>query len=578
MEEISELIKAKVDNDWDFDEWFFSTQKIFDLDNENHASLLSDLWIKETELTLLSPEDKEIEDKAIISYFILIWIQMLPYLWAPISLWVDMVDTYSDSDATAELWKKLWMIDWNYKIWKQWYDNVLGWVWLVLTGVWIQWIAKWEKLASSYNSLRKIWFWRVEDVLIVMWEKLWITWERLQVLKNYFKKLFEWNIKEAEKNVSKFHDYRWIDYTYKSPIKEIEQLLIKWDFEKVEKLLSSDSKKLYFEWDGYKNFTKLIKTKRYGDAFEIFKKAELDTIKKLDNIWFTIEDNLKFYEALKTWNIEEIKRLIATSKEKVWDVYKWVYNNTSDSFWITRDEIVDIEKYNKKEITRNPSTWIEEMLSRKELHEIIISDFLKWLETKDNPVYMVIWWMSWSWKSEVKKWLNTEIWSYIEIDPDAIRRYLPEFSENVPETSITTHQESLFIAKQLLEKAVKMKWNLLRETIMTRPEPLYNYIEKWAESHIMDFRFVFSWEESWLRNTLWRDRTVNPQVYISQFKAFETVIWLMMDTSVKNLKIYLNIWEKEIIYEKVDWVITPTSWEWMKKFFMFSKISKNINN
>ena len=247
-------------------------------------------------------------------------------------------------------------------------------------------------------------------------------------------------------------------------------------------------------------------------------------------------------------------------------------------YWISRDKITDVEKYNKKGKMINPISWKEELLSRNELHELIISKFLDWIEKKDTPVFLVLWWMSWSWKSEIKKWLNNEIWNHIEVDPDAVRRLLPEFKENMPETSITTHQESLFISKQILNRAIENNGNILRETIMTRKEPLLNYIEKWWETHKMDFRFVFSWEESWLRNTLWRDRTVNPQVYVSQFKAFETVVDMMWDSNIKNLKIILNLKEEEIIFNKINWLAKPTSWEWMKKFFIFNEISKKINN
>jgi hypothetical protein len=48
----------------------------------------------------------------------------------------------------------------------------------------------------------------------------------------------------------------------------------------------------------------------------------------------------------------------------------------------------------------------------------------------------------------------------------------------MPETSITTHQESLFISKQILNRAIENNGNILRETIMTRKEPLLNYVEK----------------------------------------------------------------------------------------------------
>ncbi len=447
-------------------------------------------------------------------------------------------------------------------------DNVLAGIWLI---PWMTILTKWDKLYTFFKQMwpeDKTFF---MELLDKVWEKLGIAWEYLNKLKD---KLF-W---VKSNKVDNFRNFDWIDYSYTSPINKIDELLKLWDLEKVEELLLTNSRKLYFPENSYSEFNKYITQWNYKEAFEIYKQSEAKSIEKLKNIWFSIEDNLKFYEALKNWNIDEIKRLLDKSKKISWDVYKWDYKNTSDLYWISRDKITDVEKYNKKGKMINPISWKEELLSRNELHELIISKFLDWIEKKDTPVFLVLWWMSWSWKSEIKKWLNNEIWNHIEVDPDAVRRLLPEFKENMPETSITTHQESLFISKQILNRAIENNGNILRETIMTRKEPLLNYIEKWWETHKMDFRFVFSWEESWLRNTLWRDRTVNPQVYVSQFKAFETVVDMMWDSNIKNLKIILNLKEEEIIFNKINWLAKPTSWEWMKKFFIFNEISKKINN
>ncbi len=567
IEEIQKMFNSEVLENWEFDKTWRSWEvidantnnwNVVDSTNRMDSRFLKEKWLKQVEwISLLSSEDKKIEEKAMLYFMAMIWVQIwvetiwwIP--WTLVGWWVDLYDTFSKDEALLEILQGLNLVPDNYKMDKTALDNILAWIWII---PWMTQIVKGSKLADFMKKVDKKAF---ENAKNEIKAKLWIG-------------------EKIEENTI-FRTYEYKDYTYKSPINHINELFKIWNLEKIKEILLSNSNKLYFpEWE-YSLFKELILKKDYKQAFEIYKKAESESIKKLNNIWFTIEDNLKFYEALKNWDVNQIKKLLEKSKKISWDVYKWNYINTSDTYWISRNSIVNIKKYNEKQLMLNPISWKEELISRKELHELIINKFLNWLEQKDSPIFLVLWWMSWSWKSEIKKWLNIEIWNHIEVDPDAVRRLLPEFKENVPETSITTHQESLFISKQILDRSINNSSNILRETIMTRPEPLFNYIAKWEKTHKMDFRFVFSWEESWLRNTLWRDRTVNPQVYISQFKAFETVVDLMKNENIQNLQIILNIKEEEIIFNKTNWIIKPTSWEWMKKFFMFSDISKQINN
>ncbi len=198
MEEIDELLNAPLDSDGNFDEGFFSTQNLLSSNNEVHNALFEEMNITKTEnISLLSEEDKEIQQNAMIAYFILIGVQMIPYLGAPISLWVDGVDTFSSHDGTLELGKSLWMIDESFQMEKQWYDNALWGVWLALTAVWLQGIAKWKKLANSFTSLEKIGFWRIEEMLQIFGNKLWISQERLNGITEYLRSLFKWDIDEA---------------------------------------------------------------------------------------------------------------------------------------------------------------------------------------------------------------------------------------------------------------------------------------------------------------------------------------------------------------------------------------------
>lgn len=198
MEEISELLEAPVDEDGDFDEGFFSTQNILSTHTHAHAELFEDMNIQSMEsISLLNEADRQIENNAMIAYFLLIGIQMIPYAGAPIWLYVDGIDAFSDEDGTLALWQQLWLIHDEFRMEKNWYDNVLWGVWIALTAVWLQGITRARRISDSFPTLQRVWFDRIEDVLIHMWEKLWITTEAMQSLRDYFRNLFGWNVDEA---------------------------------------------------------------------------------------------------------------------------------------------------------------------------------------------------------------------------------------------------------------------------------------------------------------------------------------------------------------------------------------------
>ena len=70
------LLQADVNVDWEFDEWLFSRQNIFDFDNEANANLLSELWVQELDLSLLNDKDKQIEEEATLYFMAMIWVQI----------------------------------------------------------------------------------------------------------------------------------------------------------------------------------------------------------------------------------------------------------------------------------------------------------------------------------------------------------------------------------------------------------------------------------------------------------------------------------------------------------------------
>lgn len=193
IEEIVEMLNADVDDEWNFDEWFFSMQNVFDYDSDIDKKVLDANWIKKVEsISLLNDKDIKIEKQAQYTFFALlavqIWAEFTPAWW---TVWwaIDWYDLFSDNEALIELWQTFNLIDKDYKTEKIWIDNLLAGIWLV---PWVTVLTKWDKL---YTFLKKMW---PEDKTFFMqlidkvWEKLWIVKEKLNSIKDF---LWKWNEK-----------------------------------------------------------------------------------------------------------------------------------------------------------------------------------------------------------------------------------------------------------------------------------------------------------------------------------------------------------------------------------------------
>jgi len=377
IEEITEMLNADVDDEWNFDEWFFSMQNVFDYESDIDRKVLEANNIQKIEgISLLSPEDIKIQEDAMISFFILIWVQIIPYLWAPISVWVDIRDIYSNEDATIELWKKLWMIDSNFKMWKEWYDNVLWWVWLWLTVIWLQWIAKWKKMTYSINSLRKIWFWRIEETLIKFWDKLWITKDRLDYVLDLFKNIFNWgDINEFRKENLSIppNNIKSKVVLEATQLTEREKLLInEWNEIKKQIEFISRSKEELFKILNTTNWSinkkKLLEKYRELDVSYInLLKREKEIFRILD--WAKIEDAKVFIE-WKIWNplLEDILTRFVDDTDHSMNITDYLKDTSK------RESVID-------EINNLLASWLiwnDDFISVIKSSETFNSPLLKW--------------------------------------------------------------------------------------------------------------------------------------------------------------------------------------------------------
>ena len=194
ISEIEEMFSADLDDEWNFDEWFFSTQDILWTWNERESKILENIWFDKswiTEISLLNEKDKKIESEA-TKYFMLaiaaqitieVWPavawSVVPVLWTAVwALWwaviwwtIDVVDMFSDTETLLDLVQWAWLVDPSYRMKKTWVDNVLAWIWLI---PWMTVAIKGKKISEFLSKIPKDevseWMKKVFSAIITVWD------------------------------------------------------------------------------------------------------------------------------------------------------------------------------------------------------------------------------------------------------------------------------------------------------------------------------------------------------------------------------------------------------------------------
>ena len=175
--EIEEMLNAEVDNNWDFNEWIFSTQRVLDMwwflwlfKSKDASFAEKDLLILPTKISFLNDKDKTIEVNAQKKYMIavatqtaiewwpamvwsvfpwlgtVIWGIIWNFLWA----WIDVSNTFSSTDVLLDIIQSAWLVDPDYRMEKTWMDQVLAWIWLI---PWITLALKWSIIAKYMSKI-----------------------------------------------------------------------------------------------------------------------------------------------------------------------------------------------------------------------------------------------------------------------------------------------------------------------------------------------------------------------------------------------------------------------------------------
>ncbi len=198
IEEIEEMFEAKVDNDWDFDEWFFSTQIIFDYENSLDSRVLEYNKIdKVIWVDMLSEKDRQIEGIIMAKYLAFVWTMLLPYLWAISSIPSDLNDVFSDYEWTIKTMKAYGILSWEeleYIMDKSYIDNIAWLVWIIATIFWAQWAIKWLRSSKIFIKLEKLGFSLDEISNLVLKYSEWIKTKVLkwkELTKSWIKSVLE---------------------------------------------------------------------------------------------------------------------------------------------------------------------------------------------------------------------------------------------------------------------------------------------------------------------------------------------------------------------------------------------------
>lgn len=177
MEEIDELLNADVDDEGNFDEGFFSTQRLLSNENEVHSALFEEMGIQSAEnISLLSEEDKQIQAEAMTYYLFAVGVQCLPYIWGVPWVAADATDIFSSQDATMMGLKEMWLVPEEFQMEKTTLDRILAGAGIVLTIVGLQALARSKKLAKAIKNISKIPAEQVSQMLTNFGWKFWL-WE-----------------------------------------------------------------------------------------------------------------------------------------------------------------------------------------------------------------------------------------------------------------------------------------------------------------------------------------------------------------------------------------------------------------
>lgn len=356
---IKEMFDSEITESWEFDKKFWSSAwkfevwdstknnwEVFDISDEKDLEFMKSIWFSQDSLLdidLLSEEDKEIENDAMLAYLIATWIQIIPYAWAVVSVPAMVWDVVWDEDGTIKILKTLWIVPEEYRMDKNWWDHILWWVWLAATIFWVQWAVKWVKLTEKFPKLAKIKFDKFEDMLQWISNKLWMSKEHTNFISSKLKNLL-WVWEDINKWIQKFiPENYWLNDAEKAVLNSW------WRIEK----------KINIQWEEIVFYLK--KWKKWEIEVSKLKKQDWTILE-----WKNLTDFINPTTSIKPKEIKVFKNF---AKEKILTISPW---ETKTIWWVevknvNRTSIIWKYEYEYKYVWENWSEivrrwWISDVL------------------------------------------------------------------------------------------------------------------------------------------------------------------------------------------------------------------------
>jgi len=567
LEELEEMFNAPVNEDWDFDEWLFSTQITFDNSIDYQANFLQLNWVENViGVDILSDEDKKIEADVMIKYIAYVTTMLIPYAWALTSVPSDLIDVFSSAEWTIESMKLSWLIPEDFHMSKHWYDTVFWVAWLVWTAFWAQAVWKWWKFAKAFSRLYSLWLkWseikrRIRECELFLKNRKNI--EIVETYSNWVLKIdnTESLLLKSDDELSKY----FLSVIQKHPeIKEIDISSIK------DKALKA--KLNHIIWLNYPllNISRLMPWQKVVDITFLWVKDLNDWISK--EFVDLFNDKFKDYILINfKCHVKEPKhwRLIRSDykhitfslphEKNIFQVLFWWWGNRKDLIKeifdsISEKELLDVMKHSSKKMTRN------------EIRKKLLDSFDFWVWVSRVP------WKKWdivSNKIKLESFYKTEISSRVKPKWDKIELTNYNF-DTTKQFSINAFKIESEIIKKFEWQTYKYDWvdYSIVKKIPSWEEIINPYLLRCVRKNKNIWNTeLYSMVEEYISNINNAFDFISPVIKSKKWDAFEDINKIA--ESLNKWKIHISSLEKNYKWTYTANALEAVSaWkEWMRVF------------
>jgi len=304
---------------------------------------------------------------------------------------------------------------------------------------------------------------------------------------------------------------------------------------------------LHFPGNTRANFLQALENNELSKAQELYKKAVEISIIRCEGIGLSITENTQLVQAFRERNAAEVVRLIRIAQKR--KPIQYDKNDTCSTY----KEQNGTYNTKKKPKLPHPETKEEIDMTRAELHQAIIENFLKGKKKPSSGKGVIVFLATGglpgagkgtALQDAIKEMIeippqekNPEK-HYIIVDPDAVKPYLPEYyNEDGTVNGNSVHRESGEIADMIRLRALKEGYSILYDASMRDSPDFYWYNKMITEArhsgHEPKVAFVYDGGEAWYRNSVIRDRVLPAANYLYFMQAYDTFYHLAIE---KNLE------------------------------------------